>query len=352
MLNLSLILLTIAIIINAYVWPALAPGLLWLTVGVYLFRLAFHFAPQPRWWHIAFRIIAGGALISAGVFAMFAYFEIWQYYDTCSISGCGECPYRITTLLTHPNPYMAYMNLAAPFAVMLLLRGTPRMRAISACWLALFAFTAYFSSSRGGLLGCVVWGGVMLCVWLYRGGMVTVRAWMKPERIPAIMLAGTAIGIVAVLAYHSVSCRFGGDITVPNGRNIMWEESLSQLPDNIWFGLGPFVDISMNGRFSGFVPNHAHNMFVTILTERGLIGFIPFMLFWACAWYYIIRAAWRSPSPWAIPLLAALASWQIHSLVDDFGNPVLPVIRMVALLAILAVSLPQNISHNRTGVLL
>ena len=116
-------------------------------------------------------------------------------------------------------------------------------------------------------------------------------------------------------------------LTLPvPGRLELWSAGLTMLesrpllgvgPDNFRWQFGPYEHISQWN-----VDIHANNLYVELLADTGIIGFLAFM--WL-AWRIIRQSTgglWTRRSGdlwvWRVAVLASLTAWFVHGLLDYF----------------------------------
>lgn len=278
-------------------------------------------------------------LTTGGLLAALAGMEIaaWHSGWWQAAGGLGSpppFPYRLFSLIGHANTYMAYMNLCAPLAVVSLITAKTRARRfLSLLFLAFYAFSVPFASSRGGILSLLTWSGTLLLLWLsLNRRWKPVWAWAR-RRWLFTALAGLAGLIILSAAAYRVNLAIlanpshgsGGGIL--SSREGIWNIAIAVWRLNPWTGAGP-------GRFTqgwlqasqivppGFWAPHAHNLFLQALAETGPLGLLALLaLLLRAGWS--LWSAWRRTPPerraWSIAALAALAGFLVHSIVDDFS---------------------------------
>jgi O-antigen ligase len=170
-------------------------------------------------------------------------------------------------------------------------------------WWAMYVFIIWFSASRSGLLGLA--GGAV--VW-----------WLTGDRNSKalIVVAGVAVvGLVA--AFLSVRGLFA-----VSGRDEYWGVAWQMFLSSPLTGTG--YD-TFQGVYTSLYPNnptfnHAHSLYLNVLAEIGLLGFIATLaLAWLWAWMMWIRRE----QVWARAALVAGASFFAHSLTDTPGTSLL-----------------------------
>ena len=144
------------------------------------------------------RSVVVAILGSSGILLVMAVLETYvQYTNWWQVLHFPEMPpyiYRFVGLIGHPNALMGIANLCAPLAVIALFRAGKRLERV-ACgvWIAFYLLTIPFSSSRGGWLGLLVWGGTFLLLW-----GVEQRVWQKLRRWRARLWLWVGLAAVEV----------------------------------------------------------------------------------------------------------------------------------------------------------
>ncbi len=250
-----------------------------------------------------------------------------------------------------PNPFGGFMGLLAPVALMATLgygyRLWRRWRAqhslpvitlaaalFYAAASALLCVGIYFSWSRGSWLGFAAALGAMLFAlprkWWYGASVAAVLAgivvllWISGT-LPASVIARVESATDEIVAVSDVR---GVDITAANFANVErlahWQAALNMGRSNFWFGVGfgnyetayPQYNL-LNWRLA---LGHAHNYYLNVFAEAGMIGLISYIGLWIS----VIAVTWRArrhPDPLArLIVVGLLGTWTylaVHSLTDN-----------------------------------
>lgn len=277
---------------------------------------------------------------------------IWQF----GLRGDGpehflilERFYRAAGTFEQPNPFGGYMNLTA------LLAGGLLIGLLSAAWqlrragkkpvwgdwlrftavLLVFLLTSLallFSWSRGAWLGFAAGTAVLIAFW--------------PRRLTWVPLLVLALLLVLVMAYSAglvpaaLSERLAGfaadfrlgdvrgvDINDANyavlERLAHWQSALAMARENLWLGVGFGNYGAVYAAYDLLnwpdALGHAHNYYLNLLAETGMIGLLAYALLWlAIIWrtlYVLRRAEWPARGL-ALGLLAVWTAVAVHHLVD------------------------------------
>jgi putative inorganic carbon (HCO3(-)) transporter len=301
------------------------------------------FAFRPVRWIVAMLLLAGLSQALIG---------IWQF----GISGDGpdhflimERFYRAFGTFHQPNPFGGFMGIAAALAIGALIGlliswhhdgGLTRKRSAGErLWLLFVALCAaatgmalVMSWSRGAWLGFAAAIAVMV-IFLPR------RRWLGILFVAiggALLLAGSASGllpqsIVGRLSTLGDDLRLGDvrgeELTEENyaviERLAHWQAGVEMARENLWTGVGfgnyeaAYEDYRLLNWSHPL--GHAHNYYLNILAESGIIGAIAYLLFWSVVFLQVYRLLKRLNWPErgvALGLLAAWTALTVHHFVD------------------------------------
>jgi O-antigen ligase/polysaccharide polymerase Wzy-like membrane protein len=221
---------------------------------------------------------------------------------------------RITSFLEHYNGLAAYINLVAPFCLIFALRGTdPALRTLSKWCLALGSVALLLTQSRGGLLAFVA----MLMVSAY---MLAPDRKTKMRRLAVVLVVCVLAAAVAGFFFQ----RLGeiDDYTAVS-RLAIWGGAFTVFARSPMVGAGlgnlrPLMG-GLLGLPEGWMGD-AHNLYLELLAESGLLGFMAFAVLIVCA----LRAARRCVRQsrdgftWLIGIaaFAAVCGVLVHGTVD------------------------------------
>jgi O-antigen ligase len=324
------------------VW--LTEWLKWLVILI-IMAVVNHLNCRRQWhWLVAGLMVAGLANAIVGLYEFFG--------------GSGALHllindrfFRAFGTFGQPNPFGGFMGLLLPLAMMLALgyiirawrswRRTQAVPVSDGAWGVFFGGTALVllaglvaSWSRGAWMGFVVSAGVMTFA-------LPRRFWQS------FLLVGAGAGLIAVVwfghflpasivervnsataEYFTFSDVRGVDITPDNyavvERLAHWQAAFNMATEKTWLGVGL-------GNYEVAYPDyrlinwheplgHAHNYYLNILAEAGIIG----LLGYGKAWLLIIWLTWRTRSHpdmlarfAAVGLLGSWAYLSVHHLFDS-----------------------------------
>ena len=196
--------------------------------------------------------------------------------------------------------------------------------------LALAAVVA--SWSRGAWLSLAVATAVIVMFWprkLWQGASLLALGGL-------LLLGGIQVGVVPAsiterITSFSEDLRFGDvrgeDITDENyavlERLAHWQAALGMAQDHPWLGVGfgnyepAYADYALINW--PYPLGHAHNYYLTILAETGVVGLVAYFGVWTAVFWQTIRVIRRSDG-WqrgvALGLLGVWTALTVHHLVD------------------------------------
>ncbi len=355
----------------------LTEWLKWLVILIVVV-LINHINQRDQWrWLVTGLVLAGLANALVGLYQFFG--------------GSGALHllingrfFRAFGTFGQPNPFGGFMGLVLPLALMMALgytmrswqswhttRVIPLYATVSGIFFtvaALVLFAGLIASwSRGAWMGFAVSGGFMVFAlprkfWhglLLVGGITGVIAtlWfarLLPASIIERMNSATA-------EYFSFSDVRGVDITPDNyavvERLAHWQAALNMATEESWLGvgLGNYEIVYDDYRLISWQEplGHAHNYYLNILAEAGIIG----LLGYGKAWLVIMWLTWRTRKHpdnlarlTAVGLLGSWAYLTIHHLFDSlYVNNLF--IHLGLMLGILSVLYNQSQRHIRVETL-
>jgi O-antigen ligase len=281
-----------------------------------------------------------------------AFIGIWQF----ALRGDGpdhfmilDRFYRAFGTFQQPNPYGGYMGLSACLAIgatigmfVVLLPYLKRRqigRPAEWLWLLFFGACALFTSmglvmswSRGAWLG-------------FAAGMAVLLVFLPRKRFIGLLLLASSIlfllvGLRVNLLPASLSSRlvgFSEDLQVGDVRGVHittenyavierlahWQAGADMARENLLLGVG----------FGNYEPayqdyatlnwphplGHAHNYYLNIMAESGIVGAIIYLSLWATIFVQVIRLIGHLDWPHkgiALGLLAAWMALSVHHFFD------------------------------------
>lgn len=284
----------------------------------------------------------------------------YQYYFRAGPEGFllfGGANLRAFGTFEQPNPYAGYLGLIIPLALGTGLgiltvwwkarrRADPRLQGVPfRHWvlglLALGSLTAmlaalFFSYSRGAWIGVAAAMGVTALLALVRSKRAAVFG------LALLLVALVVVGLgqfnvvpdVISQRFATVGDYFGfedvrgvranDDNFAIVERRAHWQAALSMFEAAPWLGVG-------FGNYAVAYPQyslphwddplgHAHNYYLNVLAETGIIGFAAFVVLWGA----VLWQSWRGvlhASSWKIGVLAGifgmLVALSIHNFFDN-----------------------------------
>jgi O-antigen ligase len=238
-----------------------------------------------------------------------------------------------------PNPYAGYLGLIAPLALSLALGSRKGNRR------SLSEFIFY-----GGAFGAMVVAVAMSWsrgAWIGLGAAVVAAIALRSRRAAVLFAALVAlVALILILGSFQLlpevlTQRFadllpyarpfdvrGVEVTDENfavvERMAHWQAGWQMWAEHPWRGVGI-------GNYEPIYPayyippwkeplGHAHNAYLNIAAETGLIGLLAYLVLWAVAFWQAVRAI-RRTSGWAkavsIGVLGVLVHLSVHNFFDN-----------------------------------
>jgi len=238
----------------------------------------------------------------------------------------------------------------------------PRLRVVGLVLLAtaLVGAALLASWSRGGWLGA---GAAVLMV----VAALPRRAWLGIGLVMLVLVGTLGLNVVGILPM-SVSARLtdfmqytrfedvrGVGISAENyaviERLAHWQAALGMWQDNFWggVGFGDYEPAYPDYRLVNWpiALGHAHNYYLNIAAETGLVGLLAYVLLWGSVFWRTWQVSRRAKG-WqrglTIGLLGAWTHLSVHHLFDNLyvNNVHLQIGVMLGLVAALVTPLPEG----------
>ncbi len=296
-------------------------------------------------YYLVVEVIRGGVptnlmvktlLLVSGFVIFFGFRELWIWYrGWLEISSPGEivppATYRVRAFIGHPNFTAAYLNLLIPLALSRLV-GAKRVqsRIVLGGWAAAALFLVFFTSSRGGWLGTFAAVGTFSFLAGLANPGILQSFWgkLKDNKGAALVAGAGLVGIgylvVRALAWQVSHPSHPSDLgNITASRDYIWGVAWRMFRDNPWVGKGPFTYATEYIREISVPPGillaHAHNFYLNVLAEHGLVGFLSLSGL-IMGVLYLCWQAWRRHQFLSRVELAglygSLAGLGVHSLVE------------------------------------
>lgn len=337
-----------------------------------------------RWAWIAF-----GVVLSAAVQAIIGLYEFLGGAGAAHLWIADYRFFRAFGTFGQPNPFSAFMGLTLPLALGLTLGyardGVQRARAAQpgTDWHRSLVAATFYAACSLLLFAALIasWGRG---AWLGFGAAAAVMAFFAPvQRWQSFALL--AVGIVIVLLVWlgglvpaSIEGRIANALTEFTGfrdvrgvyvnddnyaiieRLAHWQAALNMADAHPVVGVGAGNYDAAYATYS--LPSwpralgHAHNEYLNILAETGLVGLIPYVTGWSLLVYWTLRARRQTDAAIRGLVIGLLGTWThltVHSFVDKLyvNNLFLHIGVMLGLLAIahrhhLSLGIYDEHSHN------
>ncbi|MCB9459851.1 MAG: O-antigen ligase family protein [Anaerolineaceae bacterium] len=354
----------------------LTEWLKWLSIPVMMFLIDYA-GRRGRWLWICFALVASAvANALVGIF-------IFLGGSGADHFAINERFFRAFGTFEQPNPFGGFMGLIAPLALMLALvfvlrawhqwrrnhaiqRNTLLAMAFYGVASGLIVMALFMSWSRGAWLG---FGVSFLAILFLIPRKLSYSVGIASAAI-GLILGAWALGLVpasveqrivsATSEYFTLYDVRGVDITPLNyavvERLAHWQAALNMATDSPWLGIGlgnyeiayeKFRLLNWNHALG-----HAHNYYLNILGEAGIIGLLAYVFMWFATLYF----AWRVKAHpnitvrfIAIALIASFVYLAIHSLLDNvYVNNLF--LHIGTLLGILLVLYRETSSYTRIAI--
>jgi O-antigen ligase len=264
-----------------------------------------------------------------------------------------------------PNPYAGYLNLVLPLSLAMVLVGPrDRLRAWYGAATVVMAAAVLASESRGALLAGFVAISVMLAL-IY-------RAFLGALFLGVLSLIGTALlalsGLLPLSEFDRFLTPLGlANVTfndVNNSNFSAVERAAHWLAGVRMFESHPLLGVGI-GNYSAAYPayhprgwyaslDHAHDYYINIAAEAGIIGLTVYVLLVGSALWYSFVALRRSREPIfravGLGVTGALVATSFHNIFDVlFVHSIATLLGLLMALASAPFLIPESSGASKTA---
>ncbi|OGI24749.1 MAG: hypothetical protein A3E38_00655 [Candidatus Moranbacteria bacterium RIFCSPHIGHO2_12_FULL_54_9] len=248
-------------------------------------------------------------------------------YPSLLVNISGVTVMRASGLFPDPHMCAFFLGMALPFAIAFALENVSRKRTFWIVCAGIIFIADLLTFSRGGYLG--LFFGLSAFFLSFIGQTV--------HRKKHLLHIGAAGLIAAIVIFTSpVGTRLLSSFSQSDGSNVerlrLWQEGAASVAARPWLGTGlgnyPLL-VKPSAEYRE--PIYAHNLFLDIALETGLVG-----LFFFAGWLFLgIWSAWkrwqREGDLVALALFSALILFSVHAFFETplFSVHILPILLLI-----------------------
>jgi exopolysaccharide production protein ExoQ len=225
---------------------------------------------------------------------MFWVIAVTVLINILAVIALPATPLGHAGIYSHKNTLGAMMALSGFFAFYGITRANYRYRLVGFLMLPLVLLALYVSQSKTSLgLFLMVPALAWIAIMARRYARISLPILLVITALPAVVILS---GAIPGFSIEDVSTIIGGDATF-TGRTVLWDFAIAHIADRPLQGYGyqSFWDIGSAGPASrmpdGFLQRtpHAHNGYLDLLLQGGIIAMAMFTLLLAMVCYWIDR---------------------------------------------------------------
>ncbi|MBI2303189.1 MAG: O-antigen ligase family protein [Chloroflexi bacterium] len=287
--------------------------------------------------------IVGGLLGAGVVEALVGWYQV--------LTGTGPAGFQIAPgvlrafgTFGQPNPFAGYLGTLLPLGYGLILGGVVvRGFRLKLLWLslAILLVALLMSFSRAGWLAVATALAIMTMVKVPRSTIYLVLAALLGMLVALLGLFNllppqVASRLASVAELVSIFDVRYVVLTPENWavveRMVNWQAAWDMFVANPWLGVGVgnFSAVFESYALPGWTntTGHAHNYYLNLLAETGVLGLLAYLLFLTTAFVYVGRRialmakkGWRTEAPWTaaatLGIMGVLVATSVHNLFDN-----------------------------------
>ncbi len=297
-------------------WQTTVDTLLHFGACVVMFYAASRCAREEHWepWLLGALAAATALVCVAALEQQFGGLDATRRYATAYVDSSRmteELQAKLTSkrvfgTLPYPNALAGYLVVVfAPALAWLWSKAeglAPKIIMVVAAGSVMVACLA-LSGSRGGFVALAA--GVLAWLMLRK---CSGRQWLWSGVVLAVVLAVSLKGGVVRFGRSSLEARMD-----------YWGGAVRIIRDYPWLGTGPGTFGSIYPKYKTAATEEAqlvHNNFLEMWSDSGVAAFVVFAALWAVGLWEAVRLARQRGDMVSAALLAAVAAWTVHGLVD------------------------------------
>lgn len=251
-------------------------------------------------------------------------------YPSLLVNIGGVTFLRATAFFPDPHVAAFYFGISGFLALSLYFQEKKKYFLVAALVL-LFADLLTFS--RGAYFGLLA-GTMTFLYFGWKVFSVSARKWIVVSLIAGVLLA-LSLGQPVFSRFVS---SFAQEDASSTERIVLWQEAFENIKERPLFGtgLGNYI-LAVRPVESYRTPYYAHNLYLDIATELGLVGLFFFLLMLLIPLYTSLQNYWRMRNLLSLSLAASLILYGMHSIFETalYSIHVFPLLLFVLALALL-----------------
>lgn len=229
---------------------------------------------------------------------------------------------RAAGFFGHPMTFAGYLCIYLPLLLVLLFEKSVSVRGqwFTGGLVILLSAALLFNATRGAWLAVVCTISLLLLYYL-----------TQRKKLAAVILCCLLAVGAGLTQYPPVVQRAQSITDTQNQSNherlLIWHSAYEMFKDHpvTGVGLGQYKDNYQKKYISPEAKepflSHAHNNFMQMLAENGLIGFAGFMTLISCFIGYSFKRFWQEGNPYALMMCASALALVLQGLTEyNFGN--------------------------------
>lgn len=229
---------------------------------------------------------------------------------------------RAAGFFGHPMTFAGYLCMYLPLFLLGYfenLFGT-KFKYVSGIMFLAGLVALIFNGTRGAWIAVAMTAGILLLYYMFKN---------KHNFIVGIILVAVCSGLLVNNSafMHRMSTITNNKYQSNSERLLMWNSAWNMFKDHpvLGVGLGQYKDNYQQKYISPKAkePNleHAHNNFMQMLAENGIVGFFGFMTMFTCIIWYNLRKFLTSKSIYSIAICAVTITLLLQGFTEfNFGN--------------------------------
>lgn len=297
---LFIIITTVSLFVAVNPIEGLTDLLKWILLFIFVTLVAFILNSFPRTMELLLKAVVINALLASTI-------GIYQYFTNAFQNPDPNALYEVKGLMAHKNQFSISIFLLLPFIINAILSFKGIWRSFAIVALIFSGINILMLQTRAVWIAILFTGLIGLIILAFlnkRYSFLTIRnKSVKKTLIVAFVVFVLAIVSGVVIPVNNpvkqitnrISTVFNPDYTSNQWRLEIWDSTLDLIKDNPIIGVGAGNwKINIYPYYSEHLPSvfrhwrNPHNDYLSILSEKGILGFIFYLLIFLILIYYSI----------------------------------------------------------------
>jgi len=254
-------------------------------------------------------------------------------YPSLLVNISGSTIMRAVAFFPDPHMFSFFLGMSLPLALTLSLKSERREKRLWAVGAGIIFITDLLTFSRGGYVGLIFGMGIFFLLFLLQNSLGKKYFF----RIGITVFFASSVIFLSPIGTRLFSS-FSQTDTSNTERFRLWKESTMFISEHPFLGSGlGNYPLAVKPTATYREPIYAHNLYLDIASELGLVGLFFFCGFLFCGIFSSWKKWQKQGDLFSLALFSSLIIFSVHSLFETplFSVHILPLLLFLLAMAVL-----------------